>query len=76
MRLHLGGHLGWYAQKKSWVDMRLVQPTRLIDVLAELGVPLAEVAVGTINRVPVFSFDDVIVSDGDIVELFPPVGGG
>lgn len=76
MRLHLGGHLGWYAQKKSWVDVRLVQPARLIDVLAELGVPLAEIAVGTINRVPVFSFDDVIVSDGDIVELFPPVGGG
>lgn len=76
MRLHLGGHLAWYVQKKSWVDVQLAQPTRLINVLAELGVPISEIAVGTINRASVFSFDDVIVNDGDTVELFPPVGGG
>lgn len=76
MRLHLGGHLGWYAQKKSWVDVRLTQPTRLTDVLKTLGVPIGEIAVGTLNRAPLFSLDEVIVHDNDIVELFPPVGGG
>jgi sulfur carrier protein ThiS len=76
MRLHLAGHLGWYVQKKSWVDVRLAHPTRLIDVLEQLGVPIAEIAVGTLNRVPVFSFDEVMVNDSDVVELFPPVGGG
>jgi sulfur carrier protein ThiS len=77
MRLHLGGHLNWYApQKQTWVDVPLTQPTRLIDVLKNLGVPMAEIAVGTLNGVSVFSFDDVIVRDADTLELFPPVGGG
>jgi len=76
MRLHLGGHLSWYAEKKNRVDVRLAQPTQLKDVLTKLGVPVAEIAVGTLNRTPLFSFDDVVVNDDDIVELFPPVGGG
>ncbi len=76
MRLHLGGHLSWYVQKKSWVEVRLAQPTRLVNVLEKLGVPMAEIAVGTLNRTPFFSMDDVMVNDGDTVELFPPVGGG
>ena len=76
MRLHLGGHLSWYVEKKSWVDVQLAKPTRLSDVLKNLGVPIGEIAVGTINRVSVFSFDNVMANDGDIIELFPPVGGG
>jgi sulfur carrier protein ThiS len=76
MRLHLGGHLSWYVQKNTWVDVRLAQPTQLKDVLAKLGVPVAEIAVGTLNGQVLFSFEDAMVSDGDTVELFPPVGGG
>ena len=76
MRLHLGGHLSWYAEKKNWVDVRLAQPTQLKEVLANLGVPIAEIAVGTLNSQALFSFEDVMVDDVDTVELFPPVGGG
>ena len=76
MRLHLAGHLGWYVQKQSWVDVPLTQSARLIDVLNDLGVPLSEIAVGELNGTALFSFDAVMVSDADTVELFPPVGGG
>jgi sulfur carrier protein ThiS len=77
MRLYLGGHLGWYdAQKRKWIDVPLAQPTRLIDVLNDLKIPPAEIAVSAINGASLFALDDVIVSDDDTVELFPPVGGG
>lgn len=76
MRFHLGGHLSWYAQKKSWVDVALTQPTRLTDVLQNLGVPVGEIAVGVVNGNSIFAFDDVMVNDGDKIELYPPVGGG
>ncbi len=77
MQLHLGGHLSWYdPQKRAQVEVRLSQPTRLTQVLQSLGVPIAEIAVGVINGTAVFSFDDVMVTDADQVELYPPVGGG
>jgi len=76
MRLHLGGHLAWYAQKKSWVDVPLTQPARLTDVLENLGVPISEVAVSTLNGAALFELAHVIVNDEDTVELYPPVGGG
>lgn len=76
MRLYLAGHLGWYVQKKSWADVPLTQPTRLIEVLENLGVPISEVAVGRLNGASLFALDDVMVRDEDTVELFPPVGGG
>lgn len=76
MRLYLAGHLGWYVQKKSWVDVPLTQPTRLIEVLEALGVPISEVAVGTLNGATISALEEVRVRNEDVVELFPPVGGG
>lgn len=77
MRLHLGGHLGWYdSQKRKWIEVHLAQPTQLVDVLTNFGVPLGEIAAGTLNGQTLLSIDDVIVNDADTVELFPPVGGG
>ena len=77
MRLHLGGHLSWYdSRKRSWVDVALVAPTRLTQVLQDLGVPVGEVAVGVVNGDAFFSLEDVMVADADQVELFSPVGGG
>lgn len=76
MRLHLGGHLDFYdSQKRSWVDVSLGVPTRLLDVLAKLGVPEGEVAIVSVNGRAV-AIEEAIVSDADRVEIFPPVGGG
>ena len=76
MRLHLGGHLNFYdAQKRPWVDVPISAPTRLLAVLAQLGVPAAEVAIVSVNGNAV-ALEEAIVSDADRVEVYPPVGGG
>ena len=76
MRLHLGGHLNWYdVDKRAWLDLPLAGPTRLTVCLAELGVPAGEVAIVVVNRQAVIEADPLL-ADGDVVELFPPLGGG
>lgn len=76
MRLHLGGHLSWYdAQKRAWLEVHLAEPISLLALLQQLGVPSAEVAVVAVNGAAV-ALEEARVSDGDRVELFPPVGGG
>lgn len=76
MRLHLGGHLNWYAaNKRTWLDLTLTEPTRLTVCLAELGVPAGEVAIVVVNQQAVTEADPLL-ADGDVVELFPPLGGG
>ena len=77
MRLHLGGHLSWYVpEKRSWLEIKLLEPAALVDVLKKLGVPVSEIAVGAVNGAAIHSFEHVRVTDTDKVELFPPVGGG
>ena len=76
MRLHLGGHLNWFdANKRSWVDLPLARPMRLTVCLAELGVPAGEVAIVVVNHQAVTEADPLL-SDGDVLELYPPLGGG
>jgi sulfur carrier protein ThiS len=75
MHLHLGGHLSWYvANKRTNLELELSEPVRLIDLLLKLGVPPSEIAVATRNKsvVPL----EIVVTDNDRIELFPPVGGG
>jgi sulfur carrier protein ThiS len=76
MRLHLGGHLNWYdPHKRSWLTISLPEPTPLIELLQELQVPTGEVALTVINS-RLVELEQARVSDGDRVELYPPVGGG
>lgn len=55
--------------------MELPCPTRLADVLAEIGVPAAEVYLAVINDRVLESTDELIANE-DIVRLYPPVNGG
>ncbi len=76
MQLHLGGHLSWYApDKRSDLVVPLLQPSRLLPLIEGMGVPPAEVAITVVNGNAV-SLEEVVVSDGDRVQLYPPVGGG
>ena len=76
MYLHLGGHLGWYdPQKRSRLEIHVSEPTHLLSLLERLKIPVAEVAVVTVNRQAV-DLGSVSVTDVDRVELFPPIGGG
>ncbi len=76
MRLHLGGHLSWYdSQKRSWLELSLSEPVTLIELVRQLDLPLGEIAISAVNG-QVVSLEEARVSDGDRVELYPPIGGG
>ena len=76
MRLHLGGHLSWYdPQKRSWLELSLSEPTALVELVRQLELPVEEVAISVVNGHAV-PLEETRVSDGDRVELYPPIGGG
>jgi len=76
LHLHLGGHLNWYdPHKRARLEIRLAEPIALIELLRQLGVPPAEVAVVVLNGAA-FALDDAVVSDADRVDIYPPLGGG
>jgi hypothetical protein len=76
MKVHLGGHLSWYDPgKRDWLDLEQRAPISLGKLAALLGVPPAEVAVISVNH-RLAHWDDAPVTDADIVEFYPPMGGG
>lgn len=76
LRIHLGGHLSWYdPDKRDWLTLHLPAPIALRDLAARIGLPTAEVAIIAVNR-RVAHWDDPPVTDDDVVEFFPPLGGG
>ncbi len=76
MKLHLGGHLAWYApQKRSDLEIPVGEPTALSALIAELGVPAGEIAIVAVNGTAI-ELKDARVRDQDRVELYPPIGGG
>lgn len=76
MHLHLAGHLAWYdSRKRAHLEIAAPQSALLIDLLRDLGVPIAEIAIAVVNG-KVVDLQTARVSNSDRVELFPPVGGG
>ena len=76
MKLHLGGHLSFYEpQRRAWIELALAAPQRLDDLLADLQIPVTEVALVVINGT-LAQEDQPIILDDDQVELYPPMGGG
>ena len=76
MRIHLGGHLSWYdSEKRDWLTVEQPVPISLPDLARGLGIPPAEVALIAVNR-RLARWDAPPVSDADLVEFFPPMGGG
>jgi len=76
MEVHLGGHLAFYdREKRSQFEVRLDSETALLDVIRELGVPEAEIALVAVNRT-VVSLAEARVTDADRLDLYPPMSGG
>jgi sulfur carrier protein ThiS len=55
--------------------MELRKPTRLVDIVAKIGIPIAEIYLVVLNDRLVES-PNTIVSNDDIVRLYPAIGGG
>jgi len=76
MKLFLGGSLAFYAPaKQPNFEVHLNTRTSLVQVLMNLGIPIAEIQLTVLNR-ELVNLEDAMVSDLDEVRLYPPVGGG
>jgi sulfur carrier protein ThiS len=76
MEVHLGGHLAFYdREKRSRFEVHLETETALVDLLRELGVPEAEIAIAAVNR-SVVALAEARVTDADRLDLYPPMSGG
>ena len=78
MRVHLWGELGFYGpERRGRFEVRLEREMPLTEALGLIGVPKAEIAITALNA-EVVRLDDrnVIVTDADRLDLFPPTSGG
>ncbi len=78
MKVHLWGELGFYGPgRKARFEHRLSRPMPVADALREIGVPIADIAVCGVNGVVVRPEDpQVVVTDEDRIDCFPPTSGG
>ena len=76
MRIFLGGHLSYFHPDKSrWLEIDLREPVRLTDILNHAGIPLGEIYLVVLNGT-LADLHETIVSEGDELKLFSPIGGG
>ncbi len=76
MRIHLGGHLDFYrSQKQAWFNYELTKATPLTEVVAQLHIPLAEIALIIVNDTMV-DFESTFVNNADTLQIYPPSDGG
>jgi sulfur carrier protein ThiS len=76
MKLHLGGQFSLYIPgHPPSVEVPLMKPTRLSDVLTGLAIPVADIHLAVVNG-QIVELEEAVVSDQDEVKIFPPVGGG
>jgi sulfur carrier protein ThiS len=76
MRVHLGGHLAYYhSQKQSWFEHNLAGAAPLSEVLKQLGIPAAEIALAIVNN-ELVDIETAVVSDQDTVQFYAPNDGG
>lgn len=76
MKLYIGGYLAFFSpDQQSEVELTLSEPVKLDVLLAEVGIPAAEVQLVLINGTRVDSVQSV-VQNQDEVKIFPGVDGG
>jgi sulfur carrier protein ThiS len=76
MKLYTGSYFAFFTSNRNhWVDIELHQPTRLTDILSELGIPAGEVHLVVLNG-ELLESTDTLVSNDDIVRLYPAINGG
>lgn len=76
MKLYAGGLLDFYLPgHRNQVEVNLVEPTRLHEILIRVGIPPGEVQLAVLNG-SLVELNEAIVSDGDEVKLYPPINGG
>jgi len=76
MKLYAGGLLDFYVPgRRSRIEIEIKAPARLEEILAGLGIPLAEVHLVVVNG-QLVALGETVVCDQDEVKIFPAVNGG
>ena len=76
MKLYTGGHLSFYMPgRKQSLELVIDAPKPLIEILAQIGIPLSELAITVING-DLVQAEAAVVHDGDQVRVFSAVDGG
>jgi len=76
MKLYTGSYFAFFTSDRNhWVEIELRRPTRLTDILSELGIPISEVYLIVVND-QLVEAPDTCLSNDDIVKLYPAIGGG
>lgn len=76
MKLYAGGHVTFYMPgRKHALEISLSKPTLLSEILAQVGIPLPEVALAAVNG-ELVEVENAIVRDEDQVRVFSAVNGG
>lgn len=76
MKLFIGSFFAFYlSDRRQWIERELKEPTPLAEVLSRLGIPAAEVYLIVVNGQLVDS-TEFLVSNDDIVRIYPAIGGG
>jgi hypothetical protein len=78
VKVHLWGELGFYGPgRNSKFDFPLERPMPLVEALALIGVPVADIAVlGHNGEVVHVDEPGLVASDADRIDCFPPTSGG
>jgi sulfur carrier protein ThiS len=76
MRIDFDRYFNFYTHtSQNWLEVELIEPARLRDVLAGLGIPIAEVHLAVINGEAIDP-QEIVITNQDTIKLFPPFGGG
>ncbi len=76
MKLYVGGYLDFYLPRnRQRNEIEILRPTRLSDLLTELGIPVSEVYLAIVNGQLVDPHESM-VSDDDNVRIYSIVDGG
>jgi len=76
MKLYAGGLLDFYLpDRRNQIVIEVKRPTRLSEILAGLGLPLAEIHLTVVNG-QLVELDEAVVSNDDQVKIYPAVNGG
>jgi sulfur carrier protein ThiS len=76
MKLYAGSYFAFYtSDSRHWIEIDLPEPTRFTEIVTDLGIPMAEIYLVVLNGRLVES-PDIIVSNEDVVKLYPAIDGG
>jgi sulfur carrier protein ThiS len=76
VKLRLGGYLSFFLPGfPTQVEVSIVEPTRLGEILKRLGIPFGEIYLVVLNG-GIVDPDTTLISPNDEVRIFSAVDGG